>query len=108
SLRRTTALPPVTVLDIPADADPDDLHAFPAQWNLEEGEPPRVRVVVGSKARAVPAPGDRILARIDAGEDAVPVYTARPMKVLDKPRRAHIGIVRIDADGARLIPVDRK
>jgi len=108
SLRRTAALPPVTVLDIPTDADPDDLHAFPAQWNPEEGEPPRVRVVVGSKARAVPAPGDRILARIDAGEDAVPIYTARPMKVLDKPRRAHIGIVRTDADGARLIPVDRK
>jgi len=108
ALRRTAALPPVTVLDIPGDADPDDLHAFPAQWNPEEGDPPRIRVVLGSKARAVPAPGDRILARIDAGEDVVPVYTARPMKVLDKPRRAHIGIVRRDDDGARLIPVDRK
>ncbi|MBD8064693.1 ribonuclease R [Devosia sp. PTR5] len=108
ALRRTAALPPVTVLDIPGDADPDDLHAFPAQWNIEEGDAPRVRVIVNSKSRVVPAPGDRILARIDAGDDAVPVYTAKPMKVLDKPRRAHIGIVRRDEEGARLIPVDRK
>src|SRR5690606_34215715 len=86
----------------------DDLHAFPAQWNPEEGEMPRVRVLVGPRARVVPAPGDRILARIDAGEDTVPDYTAKPMKVLDKPRRAHIGIVRRDEDGARLVPVDRK
>nr|WP_323013535.1 ribonuclease R [Devosia sp.] len=108
SLRRTAALPHVTVLDIPADADPDDLHAFPAQWNDEEGEKPRVVVLGGRDARVVPAPGDRILARIDAGTDEVPLYTARPMKILDKPRRGHIGIVRLDEDGARLIPVDRK
>ncbi len=30
------------------------------------------------------------------------------MKVLDKPRRGHIGIVRLTDDGARLIPIDRK
>ncbi|NGP17666.1 ribonuclease R [Devosia aurantiaca] len=108
ALRRTAALPHVTVLDIPGDADPDHLHAYPAQWNDEEGEKPRVRVLVDSKSRVAPAPGDRILARIDAGDEAIPDYTAKPMKVLDKPRRAHIGIVRTDNEGARLIPVDRK
>ena len=108
ALRRTAALPHVTVLDIPADADPDNLHAFPAQWNEEEGEKPRVQVLGGRDARVVPAPGDRILARIDAGEDEVPHYTAKAMKILDKPRRGHIGIVRMDEDGARLVPVDRK
>ncbi|KFC72452.1 Ribonuclease R [Devosia sp. LC5] len=108
ALRRTAALPHVTVLDIPTDADPDNLHAFPAQWNEEEGERPRVAVIQGRDARVAPAPGDRILARIDAGEAEVPVYTARPMKILDKPRKGQIGIVRMDDDGARLIPVDRK
>ena len=108
ALRRTAALPAVTVLDIPTDADPEALHAFPAQWNDEEGDPPRVEIVGGRSARVVPAPGDRVLARIDAGDGPVPSYTARPMKILDKPRRAHIGIVRLDSDGARLIPVDRK
>ncbi|UXN69373.1 ribonuclease R [Devosia neptuniae] len=108
ALRRTAALPHVTVLDIPSDADPDNLHAFPAQWNEEEGERPRVAVIQGRDARVAPAPGDRILARIDAGEAEVPVYTAKPMKILDKPRKGQIGIVRMDDDGARLIPVDRK
>jgi len=108
TLRRTSTLPSVTVLDIPADADPDDLHAFPAQWNPEEGEAPRVSVLQSKSDRVVPAPGDRILARVDPGDDTVPHYTARPMKILDKPRRAHIGIVRLDDDGARLVPVDRK
>ncbi|KFL32489.1 ribonuclease R [Devosia riboflavina] len=108
ALRRTAALPHVTVLDIPSDADPDALHAFPAQWNPEEGEKPRVEVLVSKDSRVVPAPGDRILARIDAGDGEIPFYTAKPMKVLDKPRRGQIGIVRMDEEGARLIPVDRK
>ena len=108
ALRRTAALPHVTVLDIPTDADPDNLHAYPAQWNDEEGDKPRVTVLQGRDARVVPAPGDRILARIDAGDADIPVYTAKAMKILDKPRRGQIGIVRMDEDGARLIPVDRK
>ena len=108
AIRRTAALPAVTVLDIPSDADPDDLHAFPAQWNEEEGERPRVTVESPRNARVVPGPGDRILARIDAGEGDLPIYTARAMKILEKPRRGQIGIVRMDEDGARLIPIDRK
>ena len=108
SIRRTATLPAVTTLDIPTDADPDNLHAYPAQWNDDEGEKPRVSIVQGKNARVVPAPGDRILARIDAGDGALPVYTAKPMKILDKPRRGQIGIVRIDEGGARLVPIDRK
>lgn len=107
-IRPTAALPAVTVLDIPTDADPDNLHAFPAQWNDEEGARPRVMVKQPRDARVAPAPGDRILARISAGDGELPVYTARAMKILDKPRRGQIGIVRMDEDGARLIPVDRK
>src|SRR4051812_22731274 len=38
TIRRTATLPQVTTLDIPADADPDDLHAYPAQWDDDEGE----------------------------------------------------------------------
>ncbi|WP_404403695.1 ribonuclease R [Pelagibacterium halotolerans] len=108
AIRVTSELPAVTVLDIPADADPDDLYAFPAKWNEDEGEKPVVRIHVPKSARVVPAPGDRILARIERGEGAVPVYTGRAMKVLDKPRKADIGIVRIDEGGARLVPVERK
>ena len=108
NIRRTATLPAVTVLDIPTDADPEDLYAFPANWNESEGERPRVTIATPPRARVVPGPGDRILARIDAGEGPLPTYTARAMKILDKPRRGEIGIVRVDQDGARLIPVDRK
>ncbi len=108
SLRRTATLPEVTVLDIPTDADPEQLFAFPATWNDDEGEKPLVTVITPPNARVVPGPGDRILARISAGDGPVPTYTARAMKILDKPRRGQIGIVRMDDDGARLIPVDRK
>ncbi|RUT32938.1 ribonuclease R [Arsenicitalea aurantiaca] len=109
SLRPTAMLPAVTVLDIPADADPDHLIAYPASWNEEdEGERPRVEVLQPKGARVVPGPGDRILARIDAGDELVPHYTARAMKILDKPRRGQIGIVRLDEGGARLVPIDRK
>jgi len=107
-IRRTATLPQVTALDIPGDADPDNLHAYPSTWDEAEGEKPRVAVLVTRTARVAPAPGDRILARIDAGDGPLPVYTAKPMKILDKPRRGQIGIVRIDEDGARLVPVDRK
>ncbi|WMT85354.1 ribonuclease R [Pelagibacterium sp. 26DY04] len=107
-IRPVGELPAVTVLDIPADADPDNLHAFPAKWDDEEGEKPRVTVTVGKDARVAPAPGDRILARIHREGGVVPVYSARPMKVLDKPRKADLGIVRMDDDGARLVPIERK
>ena len=107
-IRPTAALPAVTVLDIPADADPDDLYAFPAQWNDDEGARPRVTIRQPKDARVAPAPGDRILARVDPGKGELPNYTARAMKILDKPRRGQIGIVRLDEGGARLVPVDRK
>ena len=108
AVRRTATLPAVAVLDIPSDANPDELHAYPASWNEDEGERPRVEIIQPRAAKVVPGPGDRILARIEAGGGTVPHYTGRAMKILDKPRRGQIGIVRMDEDGARLIPVDRK
>lgn len=108
AIRVPSELPSVTVLDIPADADPEALHAFPSRWNEEDGERPRVIVSMSKDTRVVPAPGDRVLARIQRGEGLAPTYTARVMKVLDKPRKADIGIVRMDNDGARLVPVERK
>lgn len=109
TLRRAAELPSVTVLDIPTEADPEALIAFPASWNeAEDGERPLVNVETPRNARVAPGPGDRILARISRSDDIPPRYTAKPMKVLDKPRRSHIGIVRMDEDGARLIPVSRK
>ena len=108
SLRRAAELPSVTVLDIPADADPEHMVAFPANWDEGDGERPEVEIETPRGARVVPGPGNRILARIERGEGPAPLYTARAMKILDKPRRAQIGVVRLDDHGGRLVPVDRK
>ncbi|MBU1175583.1 MAG: ribonuclease R [Alphaproteobacteria bacterium] len=108
TLRRAAELPSVTVLDIASDADPEDMIAHPANWDEADGERPDIRIETPRGARVVPGPGDRILARIERGDGPVPVYSARAMKILDKPRRAQIGIVRCDDTGARLVPVDRK
>ncbi|WP_424981049.1 ribonuclease R [Maritalea sp. S77] len=101
-------LPSVTVIEIPLDADTEHMIGYPAKWDGDQENRPRVLISVGKKDRAVPAPGDRVLARIDRDENKDPIYTARPMKVLDKPKKANIGIVRMTDKGARLIPVDRK
>ncbi len=108
SLRRADELPSVTVLDIPADADPEAMIAYPANWDEDDDERPPVMVETPRGARVVPGPGNRILARINRGEGPVPHYTARTMKILDRPRWAEIGIVRRDDRGGRLVPVDRK
>ena len=107
-IRPVGELPAVTVLDIPSDADPENLHAFPSKWDDNEGERPKVEVKLSKGDRVAPGPGDRILARIQRGDGVVPTYTAKAMKVLDKPRKADLGIVRMDDDGARLVPIERK
>ena len=55
TIRRTATLPQVTTLDIPQDADPDHLHAYPSQRNDDEGEKPGVAIVQGKNGRVVPA-----------------------------------------------------
>ncbi len=103
---RTGRLPPVTVLDILPDCDPDDLKAQPTSWNDDHGPRPSVDILTSRHDRAVPAPGNRILARIRENPDKS--YSARTMKILPQLQRARIGIIRMDEDGARLLPVERK
>jgi ribonuclease R len=108
TVRRAAELPSVTVVDIPTDADPDNLIAYPAKWDEEDGERPKIRIETPKRARVVPGPGNRILARIERGDGEVPDYVGRAMKIIDRPRRAIIGIVRSSREGARLVPVERK
>ncbi|VAW15681.1 3'-to-5' exoribonuclease RNase R, partial [hydrothermal vent metagenome] len=99
-------LPRVTVLDILPDADPDELIAIPANWQSDAGEAPKIFIEVKRNDLTIPGPGERILARISKGKDQK--YSARTMKILARPNRAQIGIIRLSANGARLIPIDRK
>ncbi len=107
-VRPSAGLPSVAVLEIPPDADPEAMLAYPLKWDTEAGPRPPVEIVTPHRARVVPGPGDRVLARIERRDGETPAYGARAMKILDRPRRAMIGIVHQTKGGARLEPVERK
>jgi ribonuclease R len=112
-LAPTGALPPVSVLAIAGrDAD-GDLLAEPAEWDEEQGAPPKIVLAVGRPRGRAPGPapaiGDRVLARIapSAPGDPVP-FTGRIVKVIERKPESVLGVVRTTPSGARIEPVSRK
>ncbi len=102
ALHRGGGLPKVTVLRIVGSSD-DGLWATPESWE-GAGAAPRVRVIEGRKRPALGV-GERVLARI---EERGAGFQAFPMKVLAKSAEMVLGIVRRDAGGFRLVPVDKR
>ena len=103
TLHKGGGLPKVTVLRI-VDIAEDGPVAVPDRWD-KGTPPPRVRLVEGKRGAAAMGVGDRLLARI---EDTGAGYTAFPMKLLAKTDEFILGILRKDADGLRLVPVDKR
>ena len=106
--RKGTGLPRVTVLDILPDCPADQMMAIPAGWKEADGPAPLVRVETRRNDRAVPAPGERILARILADTSGQASHVARPMKVLTHHERPRLGILHEGPKGAVLVPINRK
>ncbi len=104
-LSRTGDLPPVTVLEITARDRDGEFLAVPNEWPTEEGDPPRIVVVPSRAPGPAPGIGDRVLARLSAGEEG---YTARVIKLLARKPATLYGVVRRTAEGAQIEPVDRK
>ncbi len=102
TVHRGGGLPKVTVLRVVDIAD-DGPVAVPDRWD-QPTPPPRVRIIEG-KRRAAMGVGDRVLARI---EEAGAGYRAFPLKALAKTEEFVLGILRRDANGYRLVPVDKK
>ena len=94
-------LPKVTVLRVVEVAD--GVFAVPDTWERST-PPPRVRIVEGSKRGALGL-GDRVLARI---EETGRGHSGFPMKKLAKTEEFVLGILRQDAGGYRLVPVDKR
>ena len=94
-------LPKVTVLRVVEVAD--GVFAVPDKWERST-PPPRVRIVEGSKRGALGL-GDRVLARI---EETGRGHSGFPMKKLAKTEEFILGILRHDAGGYRLVPVDKR
>ena len=106
-IKQGNYLPSVSVLEIPHDADPEHLIAYPIKWNEALNKKPSILVESSLRSKIAPAAGDRILARIIPSDDSEE-YRAKAIKILDKQRLNQIGIVRFDNEGARLIPITRK
>jgi ribonuclease R len=102
TLHKSGGLPRVTVIRIVEIGD-DGPVAVPDRWE-HLTPPPRVRVIE-AKRRAAFGVGDRLLARI---EEQGKGHAAFPMKALAKSEEFVLGILRKDALGYRLVPVDKK
>jgi len=105
-------LPATLLADITRrDAD-GELIATPAEWDEEQGDPPRIRIHIPRHARpgAMAGVGDRALLRIEAlTDDEGATYRGRVIKVIDHAKSRVLGLFRSTPDGGgRLVPVDKK
>lgn len=96
------ALPGVLPLEILAPDDDGDVACLPLERDFR-GAPPRIFLAKGTLESA-PAPGDRVLARIERGEEGS--YLARPFKTLPRPR-LDIIVGVVESDGT-LRPTDKR
>jgi ribonuclease R len=115
-IHERATLPPTIVADITGRDKDGELIAAPAEWDEEDGEPPKIRIYLARRPLPGTAAGvgDRALLRIDKTDnDDTTAYRGRVIKVLDQARHRVLGIYRANPDtnrqrGGRLIPVDKK
>jgi ribonuclease R len=109
-----TAQMPATLLADISRRDADgELIATPAEWDEEQGDPPRIRIHIPRHARpgAMAGVGDRALLRIEPlTDDEGATYRGRIIKLIDHAKSRVLGVFRSTTpDGAgRLVPVDKK
>ncbi|KPF57947.1 ribonuclease R [alpha proteobacterium AAP81b] len=102
TVHRGGGLPKVTVVRV-VDLTDSGPVAVPDRWEAAS-PPPRLRVIE-TRRRGAFGIGDRLLARI---EEQGGGYAAFPMKALAKAEEFVLGILRKEALGWRLVPVDKK
>ncbi|RJF87217.1 ribonuclease R [Oleomonas cavernae] len=104
------ALPSITVIEVIAAPVDGELLARPVQW--PEGlAVPEIDVIPGKHPGPAPGVGDRVLARIEKGENHLghPRYFAQIIRALSREAERVLGVVRIEQSGeARLVPTDRR
>lgn len=98
-------LPPVSVLLVLAPDRNGDQFARPLEW-VGDGAEPRV-LFVPRKADAPVAEGDRILARVNPVKAVDHHYEARLIRKIGVVARTVLGVFRKEAEGGRIIPIDK-
>jgi ribonuclease R len=111
-IQQPAALPPTVMVDITTRDRDGELIATPTEWDeVENGEPPKIRIHVPRRPQPGTAAGvgDRALLRIEAVEGEGAAYRGRVIKVIDHAKTRVLGIFRKLPDGGgRLVPVDKK
>jgi len=107
------ALPPTVIADITGRDRDGELIATPTEWDeVEDGEPPKIRIHIPRRPQPGTAAGvgDRALLRVEkSGDGEAGVYSGRVIKVIDHARTRLLGIYRaLPGGGGRLVPVDKK
>ncbi len=98
-------LPPVSVLQVlRPDAD-GDLFARPLEWH-GDGPEPGVLVIPRESDPAL-GEGDRILARLLEVREDGHRYEARLIRKIGTNPRKILGVFRKDAEGGRILPIDK-
>lgn len=103
------ALPSSLVADITGRDRDGELVAAPADWNEDNGKPPRIIVVVPKRlGGAAPGVGSRVLLRMaDGGSDHHP--TGRVIKVLERLRQRILGVFRRLPNGeGQVVPIEKR
>ncbi len=107
-LHRPGDLPSVTVLSVEGIDDEGEPIGVPVEWDEEWGDAPRIVIVPDGKGRGrSPGIGDRVLARLTP-EPETGGFTARVIRLLERPPRASLGIFRKRDGEARIVPVARR
>jgi len=98
-------LPPVTILMILAPDRNGDQFARPMEWH---GDAPAPRVLfMPRKSDAPVAEGDRILARVNEVRGEGHQYEARLIRKIGLNPLKLLGIFRKEAEGGRIVPIDK-
>ncbi|MFZ2872017.1 ribonuclease R [Zavarzinia sp.] len=104
------ALPSIAVIEVIEAPEDGELLARPVQW--PEGlDVPEIDVLPGKHPGPAPTVGDRVLARIERGENHLghPRYRATIMRALSREAERVMGVIRMEKSGeARLVSVDRR
>ncbi len=98
-------LPPVTVLDVLGPDAEGDLFARPVEWR-GEGAAPRIFITTQPGDPALGA-GDRVLAKLAPVRGPDYDYLARIIRKLGANPQRIMGIFRREAQGGRIVPIDK-
>ncbi|HBM59442.1 MAG TPA: ribonuclease R [Citreicella sp.] len=98
-------LPPVTVLQVKAPDENGDIYAQPLEWHGEGVEP--VVLMVPRATDPALGEGDRILAKLQVVHEEDHNYEARMIRKIGLSPRKVVGIFRKNAEGGRIVPIDK-